>query len=197
MRFGEPFGGLFPGARGAVLAALLRTGAPLTGRQVHALARDAGSLWSAQQALTDLSELGIIEFQTIGRANVYTVNEAHYAIEPLRTLLDPFAALRATIADTMETSVEAVILFGSTARGEATATSDIDLAVLAPDDWDGRAALEDAIHGRLGNSCDVIAFTAEQFGQLAANGDEPVVAEILADGIALLGAIPRPREGVA
>jgi hypothetical protein len=33
MSFSEPFGGIIPGARGAVLAALLRTDAPLTGQQ--------------------------------------------------------------------------------------------------------------------------------------------------------------------
>lgn len=43
MDFGEPFGGLIPGARGAALAALLRTGAPLTGRRVHALRLVCGS----------------------------------------------------------------------------------------------------------------------------------------------------------
>ncbi len=41
MLFSEPFGGVIPGARGAVLAALLRTDTPLTGRQVHALAATA------------------------------------------------------------------------------------------------------------------------------------------------------------
>lgn len=40
MIFGEPFGGVIPGARGAVLAVLLRTGEPLTGRQIHGLVSD-------------------------------------------------------------------------------------------------------------------------------------------------------------
>lgn len=197
MRFGEPFGGLLPGARGAVLAALLRTGTPLTGRQVHALVGDEASLWSVQQVLADLAGLGLVDLQAIGRANLYTVNDLHYAAAPLRALLDPVASLRETVAQSVGTSVDSVILFGSIARGDATATSDVDLAVIAPDEWDGRAALEDAVRSRLGNSCDILVFTAEQFARLAQSRDEPVIADILADGIALVGSIPRSRKGPA
>lgn len=197
MRFGEAFGGLMPGARGAVLATLLRTGAPLTGRQVHGLVRDQYSLWSVQQALANLVELGVVESHTVGRAMVHTVNEDHYAIEPLRVLLDPFAALREAVRDVVGSRVEAVILFGSVARGEAAAGSDVDLVVLASPDWGGRTDLEDAVRVRLGNDCDVLVFTPEEFGRLAASGEEPVVAEILSDGVLLLGALPQIHAGAA
>jgi Fe2+ or Zn2+ uptake regulation protein len=66
--FNEPFGGIIPGARGAVLAALLRTGTPLTGRQIHSLLSDDYSLWTVQEALKSLTKLGLVETQTIGRA---------------------------------------------------------------------------------------------------------------------------------
>ena len=94
MFFGQPFGGVIPGGRGAVLEALLRTGAPLTGRQVHGLLSDDYSLWTVQVALKELALLGIVETQTIGRAGVHTINEAHASVAPLRSLLDPVAALR-------------------------------------------------------------------------------------------------------
>lgn len=193
MRFDEPFGGLFPGARSAVLSVLLRTGAGLTGRQVHAMV-DSYSLWSVQEALAGLVSLGLVETASVGRANVHTVNERHYAIAPLRVLLDPFGALREVAA---ASGAETVILFGSLARGEAAAGSDIDLAVLAGADWDGRAELEDAVRARLGNDCDVVVFTPERFELFAASGDEPVVGEILADGVAIVGEIPRPGTRVA
>ena len=70
-----------------------------------------------------------------------------------------------------------VILFGSVARGDAN----IDLAVIAPAGWDGRTDLEDTVHTRLGNNCDVLVFTPEDFTRLADTG-EPVVREILTDG---------------
>ncbi len=197
MQFGAPFGGLVPGARGAVLAALLRTGVALTGRQLHGLVRDDFSLWSVQRALIELAELGIVDVRQVGRANVYQVNEDHYAIRPLRMLVDPLAALRGVVAELVGATASAAILFGSVARGEADADSDIDLAVLAADGWDGRSALEGAVRARLGNDCDVLVFTPDEFIRLAASGEEPVVAAILADGVALVGSIPQHALGVA
>jgi predicted nucleotidyltransferase len=47
------------------------------------------------------------------------------------------------------------VLFGSIARGEASAASDIGLAVIAPNGWDRRVEMADAVRTRLGNDCDV------------------------------------------
>jgi predicted nucleotidyltransferase len=196
MLFGEPFGGVIPGARGAVLGALLRTDAPLTGRQIHALVSDDYSLWTVQEALKALTQLGLINTQTIGRAGVHTVNEDHVSVAPLRALLDPIAALTDTVRDAVGKEVRTVILFGSIARGEASIDSDIDLAVIAPADWEGRTDLEDAVRTRLGNDCDVLVFTLEDFTRRPGTG-EPVVREILTDGVALLGSMPRMESGVA
>lgn len=189
MNFGEPFGGLMPGARGAALAVLLRTGAPLTGRRVHALVADRHSLGAVQQALRDLDRLGLITTETIGRAGVHHINESHAAIAPLRSLATPIEMLTRVVHEAAR-EVEAVIVFGSVARGDAHAGSDIDLVVIAPADWDGRADLQQHVHERLGNDCDVLHLTREHF-ELAPEDREPVVAEVLRDGIALVGKMPR------
>jgi len=190
MFFNEPFGGIIPGARGAVLSTLLRTGSSMTGRQIHNLVRDDYSLWAVQEALKVLTALGLVETQTIGRAGVHTVNEDHVAVAPLRVLLDPIATLREAVTAVTGSNVSAVIVFGSIGRGEATPDSDIDLAVIAPRDWDKRVELQDSIRTRLGNDCDVLVFTRAEFDQMAAAG-EPVVSDILRDGFALIGAMPR------
>lgn len=196
MLFSEPFGGVIPGARGAVLAALLRTDIPLTGRQIHALVSDDYSLWTVQESLKALTQLGIVNTQTIGRAGVHTINEDHVSVAPLRALLDPITALTGTVREAVGNDVKTVILFGSIARGEANIHSDVDLAVMAPAGWDGRADLEDAVRIRLGNNCDVLVFTPEDFTHLADIG-EPVVREILTGGVALIGSIPRMKSRVA
>jgi predicted nucleotidyltransferase len=196
MLLNEPFGGLIPGARGAVLSALLRTDARLTGRQVHALVSDRHSLWSVQEALRAWVQLGVVRTEIFGRATVHAINEDHYTVTPLRTVLDPMAALTKTAAQIVGEDVEAVIVFGSVARGEAKEGSDIDLAVIAQPGWDGRIDLEDAVRKRLGNDCDVLAFTTEDFTSLAA-AHEPVVDEILVDGIPLIGTMPQARNGAA
>jgi predicted nucleotidyltransferase len=196
MLFSEPFGGVVPGVRGAVLAVLLRTDAPLTGRQVHALISDHYSLWTVQEALKALTQLGLVHTQTIGRAGVHTINEDHVSVPPLRALLDPIAALTEIVREAVGNDVKAVILFGSIARGEASIQSDVDLAVIAPVGWDGSTDVEDAVRARLGNDCDVLVFTPEDFTRLLDTG-EPVGQEILADGVALIGSIPRVTSGAA
>jgi predicted nucleotidyltransferase len=178
-----------------VLSTLLRTDARLTGRQVHALVSDRHSLWSVQEALKAWAQLGVVHTEVIGRAVVHAINEDHYTVAPLRSLLDPMAALTKTAAQIVGDSVEAVIVFGSVARGEAKEGSDIDLVVIAQSGWDGRVDLEDAVRKRLGNDCDVLVFTAKDFTRLAA-AHEPVVDEILADGIPLIGTMPRIKRGV-
>jgi predicted nucleotidyltransferase len=194
--FGEPFGGVIPGVRGAVLGVLLRTDAPLTGRQVHALVSDDYSLWTVQGALKTLTQLGLVNTQTIGRAGVHTVNEDHVSVAPLRALLDPIAVLTDTVRDVVGDEVQTVVLFGSIARREAKIDSDVDLAVIAPPEWDRRTDLEDAVRTRLGNACDVLVFTLEDFTRLSDTG-EPVGREILTDGVPLVGSIPRMTSGVA
>lgn len=196
MFFSEPFGGVIPGARGAVLSALLRTGEHLTGRQVHSLVSDDHSLWSVQEALRTLTQLGLVETRTVGRAGVHTINEANAAIAPLRALADPIASLRAAVGEVIDSEVKAVILFGSIARGEAALDSDIDLAVIASKRWDKRGELHDIVRTRLGNACDVIVFTQAEFSRAATAG-EPVVADILRDGVALVGDKPRSQRGAA
>ena len=191
MLFSEPFGEIIPGARGAVLAALLRTDIPLTGRQIHALVSDDYSLWTVQEALKALTQLGIVNTQTIGRAGVHTINEDHVSVAPLRALLDPITALTGTVREAVSNDVKTVILFGSIARGEANIHSDVDLAVMAPAGWDGRADLEDAVRIRLGNNCDVLVFTPEDFTHLVLVSR--VVLEILTSGVALIGSIPRMK----
>ena len=196
MFFGAPFGGLIPLAQGAVLATLLRTSTPLTGRQVHALVSDDYSLWSVQEALKKLTQLGLVNSRTVGRAGVHTVNEDHVAVAPLRALVDPIAALTATLRESIDDDVEIVILFGSVARGEAKISSDIDLAVIAADGWRGRPDLQDAVRIRLGNNCDVLVFTHEEF-TLLTRSREPVVRAILTDGIALIGSMSQLVHQVA
>jgi predicted nucleotidyltransferase len=110
-------------------------------------------------------------------------------------LASPIEMLTRVVRETAP-GVEAVIVFGSVARGEARPDSDIDLVVVAPETWDARAALQQAVHERLGNDCDVLHLTREDFTRSPENR-EPVVAEVLRDGLALVGVIPRLRRGKA
>ena len=55
-----------------------------------------------------LTQLGLVNSETIGRAGVHTINEDHVAVAPLRALLDPIAALteivREAVGDDVKTN---------------------------------------------------------------------------------------------
>jgi hypothetical protein len=104
--------------------------------------------------------------------------------------------LRAAIETSVGSDVEAVIVFGSVARGEASEASDIDLAVIAGPEWDGRADLQDAVGTSVGNGCDVLVLTPGRSQQLARSG-EPEISDIFRDGVALIGSVPRTTVGAA
>lgn len=109
---------------------LLGTDAPLTGRQIHGLVSDRRSLWSVQQTLKQLAGLGVVHTQQIGRAGVPTINENHYLVSRLRAIENPVKVLPELVNEHTGPEVESAIFFGSLARGEGTATSHVDLAVV-------------------------------------------------------------------
>ena len=196
MFFNEPFGGIIPGARGAVLAVLLRNGILLTGRQIHRLVSDHYSLWTVQEALKALTRLGLVETQTIGRAGVHTINEVHASVAPLRALLDPIAALRAAISsgDRRRTCR----WWSSSGRSPAVrrpTDSDIDLAVIAPSGWEKRVQLGESVRAHWATTAMSSSSPKPTTG--SATSGEPVVNDILQDGVALIGAKPRVKHGAA
>ncbi|OHV03949.1 nucleotidyltransferase domain-containing protein [Mycobacterium talmoniae] len=192
MFFGEPFGGLIPGAQGAVLRILLRTGAPLTGRQVQKLTDGDHSLTAVQAALKTLIAMGLVETMPAGRATLHTLNADHIAVPALRELMDPRELLRQVVhgAVSADPDVVTVVLFGSAARGQALRGSDVDIAVLVADGvtWDGKADLQAAVEHRFGATCDTLVFGVAEFDELAESGSEPVVLDIVRDRFVLYGA---------
>ena len=182
-----------PGARGAVLAVLLRTGAGLTGRRIHALA-GSHSLGAVQQALRDLERIGVITTETIGRAGVHRINETHEAIAPLRSLASPIEMLTRVVRATAP-DVEAVIVFGSVARGEPRADSDIDLLIVRPDatdpeDESWRGQLDDlasSVATWTGNDAQVLEYSATEVVEAQRGRSERVLRDIAAEGITVFG----------
>lgn len=181
----EAFGGLIPGAQGTVLRALLRTGAGLTGRQLHRVIDQQHSLTAVQSALRTLAEIGLVDTEPVGRAMVHRINLDHAAVPTLRQLMEPREILAhvVSIAVQEDSSVRAVLLFGSAARGEANRNSDVDLAVVTEKDseWTGRADLQATVEREYGGHCDVVSYGAAQLNDLVAEGSDPVAVAIARD----------------
>lgn len=131
--FVRPIESVIPGARGRLLGALARVEAPLNLRRLAQVSRV--SLAQASRVLPDLVELGLVRRTDVPPAALFELdrrNVAAQTIAALERLGDSVIAGMTRAAEEIDPSPESIILFGSMARGEARAESDIDVLVIRP-----------------------------------------------------------------
>jgi DNA-binding transcriptional ArsR family regulator len=119
---------------GPVLAALARSGRPLTVGEVAAQT-PRGSEIGVRRSLARLVEQGIVSAAEMGRNRVHELNREHVAA-PVAALL---AGLRLELWDRLRRKLGTWnpkpvygCVFGSAARGDGDAQSDIDLLLVHP-----------------------------------------------------------------
>jgi predicted nucleotidyltransferase len=133
MDYVSPVESVIPGARGRLLAALLRLD---TSRTVSDVARLAGiSRDRAATIVADLERLGLVERRRAGRAWLVTLVEESPVVEALRQIDDvrerALVKLR-DVATAIDPRPSWMALYGSWVHGAARAGSDLDVAVIAP-----------------------------------------------------------------
>lgn len=191
----HPIRALAPGLTGAVLEVLAQASHPLTGRAVQRLVSRPASQAGVQGALNRLVDTGLVRQTRAGRALLHRLNRDHAlapaVIEVVRladTMPDRIAeAVRAQVP-----GVSRAVLFGSVARREARAESDVDLLLIWPDHidedsrWSGSLAIADRVEQLTGNTCLPMVHTESTYEQVSETA--PRFARSLAqDAIDLLG----------
>lgn len=99
--------------------------------------------------------------------------------------MDHLAAAERFVAQRFPRATTAIVA-GSTARGDRTTTSDIDLLLLGEDLFQGSASSEASTHVVDGEVFEVFAYTADGFGEWARRGiaqHRPVIVHMLLEGI--------------
>ncbi len=181
---------------GRILEVLAGAHAAFTGRQVHALLK-AGSHRGVQLGLDRLRRQGIITAEPAGRAILYRLNADHLAA----VHVDALAHLRHELVRRLRSEFEgwnprprAAYLFGSTARRDSTADSDVDLFLVQPrdigdpdsPDWRNQVdALSRRVSAWTGNDTRVAEFGEDEVRSAAST--DPLLASIRDDGINLAG----------
>ncbi len=177
-----------------VVRVLAGTRGPLTGRQVARLV-DGGSQTTVHRSLQRLARLGVLDVVEAGRALMYSLNRDHLAtpaLEQLASMKRRFlAGVEQALSDLDPPPVSAT-LFGSAARGDGDASSDIDLLIVRPDDvdqpaWDRQIdAAAERIRRMTGNPVSVHQIARSGVERLAT--DRPaIVAELERDAIPVFG----------
>lgn len=123
---------LFGQTRGRVLALLY--GTPDRAFFVREIARATDtSVGNVQRELETLAGVGLIDRSTIGRQVFYTANRNQPIFEELRSLVAKtsgiFHLLGSALAP-LASQISSAFVYGSIARGDDTAQSDVDLMVI-------------------------------------------------------------------
>lgn len=197
MNLSSPIESLVPGLRGKVLTALVRSPRPLSGREI---ARRAGSSspGSVKLAIEALEAEGIVTLALASTSGqFYVLNHDHVFASHLLAIDHAKDAMMDAIRDCVDqwpVAPRGVVLFGSVARHEDRADSDVDLLIVwrgvsAPaGEWTARKAeLIEAIQMLTGNVVNIVDMPEPEWESAVAAG-EPLVREIARDGVTVLGA---------
>lgn len=130
----DPTRAVTPTLDGPVLAVLARAGKPLTVGEV-ALQMPRGSEIGVRRSMSRLVDQGIVRATEMGRNRVHELNRQHLAAPVAEMLsglrLELWGRLRKALGTWNPKPVYGCV-FGSAARGDGNAQSDIDLLLIHP-----------------------------------------------------------------
>jgi DNA-binding transcriptional ArsR family regulator len=195
MDLSRPFGALASGVESDVLVALAGSDVQRSGRE---LARLSGrSPTGVQHVLDRLVEEGLVHRVEAGRAFLYSLNREHL----LAPAVEAMAGVRWELVQRLRTFMGRwnlptlhASLFGSAARGEGNAASDIDLLVVRPkviDPDDGRwrrqlDELAERVFAWTGNHAGIVELSESDVSRVG-NDRPPVAVAVAIEGIDLVG----------
>ncbi len=131
----RPIEGIIPGAQGRVLAVLAETTAELNLRTIAQLS--GVSQAHVSRILPGLVELGVVERREVPPSSLFRLVTEHVATRAILDLArstDTVLGEIGRLARSLPLPPVSVIVFGSFARREAHAESDIDVVVIRPDE---------------------------------------------------------------
>lgn len=199
MDVSKPFTAISPSVDADVLVALAGSTKPRSGRE---LARRAGrSNTGVQHVLDRLVEHGLVGREEVGRTFLYQLNRDHL----LAPAVERMAGVRGELVRRLRDEIDAweippvhASLFGSAARGDGDARSDIDLLVVRPADvdpddahWRGQVdRLADLVRRWTGNNAGIAEVSEGELPRLRKDRP-PVVEEVSEDAVDLAGEATR------
>jgi predicted nucleotidyltransferase len=199
MDVSKPFTAISPGVDADVLVVLAGSTKLRSGRE---LARRAGrSNTGVQHVLDRLVEHGLVNREEVGRTFLYELNRDHL----LAPTVEQMAGVRAELVRRLRDAIDAwevppvhASLFGSAARGDGDASSDIDLLVVRPADvdpddahWRGQVdRLADLVRRWTGNNAGIAEVSEGDLPRLRKDRP-PVVEGVSEDAVDLAGEATR------
>lgn len=192
MRLSRPFEVITPTVDGDILAVLGRSDGPFSGRQVHRLT-GRRSEPGIRKGLDRLVKQGIVLRRTVGNTNLHTLNRDHLAADAIiavARLRERAFAYMSSLLQTWATPPMLAAVFGSAARQEEEAGSDIDILLIRPtgadtETWQhSMSQFATAVSGATGNDVRLLDLT---HGELWDQSNEALRKSLVREAIILRG----------
>jgi hypothetical protein len=193
VRLQSPFGVVTASVDGDVLRVLASADAWFTIPTIASLIGNRTSE-GVRKSVRRLHSEGIIDQQAAGRASLFRLNREHLAAPSIIALAD----LRAAFLEKLKTELHGwpeppafAAIFGSAARGDMRADSDIDLFFLKPHGvnegtWAGHIdGLVEQASRWTGNDIRPLIYSVDEISAVAMV--RPILRSIVAEGIPLIG----------
>jgi predicted nucleotidyltransferase len=180
---------LFGQTRGRVLALLY--GMPDQTFFVRQIAREIGtSVGSVQRELETLSEVGLLNRTTVGRQVFYQANSHHPAFADVRSLIAKtsgiFHQLRSALAP-LASQITFALVYGSIARGDEDAGSDVDLMIVGNVTLDDVLAQLSPVENAVGRPINPTVYSPKEFKTRIKDGNHFLTSVLHGKKILLIG----------
>ena len=191
-----PLASVSPGLDSAALTVLAGADTAMSATQIQRVA-GRGSRYGLVLVLERLTEHGLVLAIPAARGNLYQLNRDHVLAPFIESIVTARTMVYDRVADMSQCLIptpNSVAIFGSVARGDATAESDLDLLIIASDTIDVEDetwvnqinALEQQARVWTGNSIQVSTVTSRQLMSMVRAG-APIVDEWERDVKTIMG----------
>jgi predicted nucleotidyltransferase len=180
---------LFGQIRGGVLALLY--GRADESFYVRQIARHLeASVGAVQRELEKLAQIRLITRRSSGNQVFYQVNEQSPVFSDMRSLVNKTVGVFNVVRAALEPLVERIIVafvYGSVAREEETAQSDIDLIIVGEVELDEVLSRLSGVDRTLGRPANPTVYSAKEFKQKITSGNHFLNAVMKGKKVFLMG----------
>ena len=180
---------LFGRTRGAILALLY--GHADESFYTRQIAREVNaSVGAIQRELETLAKIGLIKRRSVGNQVFYQVNKDASVFPEMRGLVNKtvgsISVLRRAL-EPMSNQIFVAFVYGSVAREEETAQSDVDLMIIGKADLENVVSRLSGVEKTLGRAINPSVYSAAEFRSKLINGNHFLNTVIKAPKVFLIG----------
>jgi len=144
---------------------------------------------SVQRTVKDLSDIGILDREARGNSVYFRLNAANPITPDLKAIFLKTVGLADLILEALagEAQVEVAFVFGSVAKGDEAASSDIDVAVIGAISPRRLTDIVTDLERQTGREVNVTTFSSEEWGERISTGDHFATTLLREPKIVLVG----------